>query len=372
MGAQQVPVIHDVIVVGAHIAGFSTLDGELTRAEFDDDADSWALTTRDGAKRRSRIVIARSPLVPWIPNLLGRNAFRGTAFHAATADPGFDPAGQRIAVIGADAEAGRLIDRVADRAAKVEVFAYPPRRFVGTTRRRWRRGQPKIPVISQPIDTVTGSGIRTRDGAHHDVDVIIYGTGFTVPDQLPEVLGTGGLTLRQVWRDGMQPYLSVAVHGFPNYFLTSGPDSRRYIAACLQLMDGQSRIEVRRSSQQTFNERVYLHSPKPGLSASAFDLSTSATRRNETYAGAATLTVGDTSRAIRVHLIGHVDPIDGQYHWQGTVFDQLPTDLLKRGRAVTLAIGQSSASARITEQTPQGTHSIAGVGVPPFAPQSRS
>jgi hypothetical protein len=40
---------------------------------------------------------------------------------------------------------------------------------------------------------------------------------------------------------------------------------------------------------------------------------------------------------------------------------------LTRARTVTLAVGDHSASARITEATPQGTHSIAGVGAPPFA-----
>jgi hypothetical protein len=30
-------------------------------------------------------------------------------------------------------------------------------------------------------------------------------------------------------------------------------------------------------------------------------------------------------------------------------------------------VGEHSASARIREETPQGTHSIAGVGAPPFA-----
>ncbi|SRX93841.1 putative monooxygenase [Mycobacterium tuberculosis H37Rv] [Mycobacterium shimoidei] len=354
----------DVVVVGAHIAGFPTLDGELTSAVFDDDADAWTLTTRGGDECRSQIVIARSPLVPWIPDLPGRNEFRGLAFHAAAPGPGFDPTGKRIAVIGADAEAGRLIERITGRAAKLEVFAYAPRRVVGTTRRR-RRRRPRISVTSEPIDSLTASGIRTRSGVHHEVDVIIYGTGFAVPDQLPALVGAGGITLPQAWRDGMEPYLGVAVHGFPNYFFVSGPDSERYVAACLQLMDGQSRIEVRRSSQQTFNERVYLHSPKPGAIASAFDVSNP--RPDGTYRGAATLTVADTSRAVRVHLIGHVDPIDGQYHWQGTVFD--PPDLLKPGRAVTLAIGNCSASARITEETPQGTHSIAGVGAPPFASQ---
>jgi hypothetical protein len=32
-----------------------------------------------------------------------------------------------------------------------------------------------------------------------------------------------------------------------------------------------------------------------------------------------------------------------------------------------VTIGECSASARITEQTPQGGHSIAGAGAPPFA-----
>jgi hypothetical protein len=34
---------------------------------------------------------------------------------------------------------------------------------------------------------------------------------------------------------------------------------------------------------------------------------------------------------------------------------------------VSLSVGALSASARIIEKTPQGTHSIAGVGAPPFS-----
>ena len=78
------------------------------------------------------------------------------------------------------------------------------------------------------------------------------------------------------------------------------------------------------------------------------------------------MTLAEVGHQVRVRLTGHVDPIDGQYHWQGTVFDQLPVDLT-RARTVTLAVGDHSASARIIEATPQGTHSIAGVGAPPFA-----
>ena len=38
-----------------------------------------------------------------------------------------------------------------------------------------------------------------------------------------------------------------------------------------------------------------------------------------TYDGAATLTLAGACHPVRVRLAGHLDPIDGQYHWQGTV-----------------------------------------------------
>jgi hypothetical protein len=72
-----------------------------------------------------------------------------------------------------------------------------------------------------------------------------------------------------------------------------------------------------------------------------------------------------------VRLAGHLDPIDGQYHWQGTVFGSssqpLPDEALKQARTATLTVGARSASARIIERTPWGTHTVAGVGAPPYA-----
>jgi hypothetical protein len=362
----------DVIVVGGGLAGFPTLDGDVISAVFDDHTDSWTLTTADGESRRARVVVARtSPLVPWIPDLFGRREFRGVSFHAAAPAADFDPAGQRIAVIGADAAAGQLIGRLTRSGGAVKVFTLPPRRFVRQTRRarRYLRRQPEL--VTSPISELTAAGVRTADGVHHDADAIVYGTGFSVRAGLPPdaLVGANGLTIQQAWTSGMEPYLGVALYGFPNYFTVDGPDcdaATRTVIDCLQLINGHSRIEVRRSSQQVFNERLHLHSPARRLAASAFDLSsTSGGVPDDTYAGPATLTSADICLPVRVLLSGHIDPIDGQYHWQGTVFDPLPVDL--RARAVTLTVGERGASARITEHTPQGTHSIAGVGVPPFA-----
>jgi hypothetical protein len=358
----------DVIVIGGDLAGFPTLDGNVISSVFDDDTDTWTLTTGDGATCRARVVVTRtSPLVPWTPDLFGRREFRGTSFPATTPAADFDPAGQRVAVIGADAAAGLLIGRLTRSGALVKVFPLPPRQVVRQTRRarHYLRRQPEF--VTSPIDELTAAGVRTADGVHHDADAIVYGTGFCVPPGLPDnaLVGVNGLTIQHAWTDGMEPYAGIALHGFPNYFIADSPAPRDVID-CLQLMNGHTRIEVRRSSQQVFNERLHLRPPSRRLAASAFDLSSSSGGvHDDTYAGPATLTSADLCQQVRVLLSGHVDPIDGQYHWQGTVFGSLPVDL--RARPVTLTVGDRSASGRITEETPQGTHSIAGVGAPPFA-----
>jgi cation diffusion facilitator CzcD-associated flavoprotein CzcO len=228
----------------------------------------------------------------------------------------------------------------------------------------------RIQVITSPIEEVTPVGVRTADGVHHDADAVVYGTGFAVPAGLPHdiLVGARGVSIHQAWVDGAEPYLGVALHGFPNYFTVSGPDfgaAMRYVVECLQLMGRHSRIEVRRSAQSVFNERVHLCQPSLHLDASAFDISSFGDADGETYEGPATLTTTNICAQVRVLLAGHIEPIDGQYHWQGTVFDRLPVELV-RARTMTLTVGEHSAPARITEETPQGTHSIAGVGAPPF------
>lgn len=369
--------------------GHLLLGRKVISSVFDDGAETWTLKTREGESYRGRVVIAAyGPMhVPWIPDLAGRNDFRGTSFHSAAWDPGFDSTGKRIAVVGGDATTGQFIDRLVASAASVKVFGLPPRRIVPvlparrTRARRWLRGhvlgtqpRPTPELVRSPIDTVTTSGIRTCDGVDNDVDAIIYATGFSIPGSLPDqtLVGTRGLTIRQAWRDGMEPYAGLAMHGFPNYFLISGPDHEaqaRYAVECVRLMNrtGSTRIEVRRSSQHVFNERVHLRRPPHHPPAHAFDLSPGAGVEVETYDGPATLTIADACRQVRVRLAGHLDPIDGQYHWQGIIFNQLSTDILKPSREVTLAVGERSAVGRITEQTPWGTCSIVGVGAPPFA-----
>ena len=366
---------------------------EVLSSRFDDDTDTWLLTTADGEIFRARVVIAayRPVQIPWLPDIVGRNDFLGESFHAAAWDPDFDPSGKRIAVVGADAAGGHHIGRLIEAAASVTVFAHSPRRVVtevplwSTRAKRWLRRhtrpaaeRPSIVLAGSAIEAVTPSGIHTGDGADHRVDAIIYGTGFSIPDRISDetLVGAHGLTIRQAWDDGMEPFFGVALHGFPNYFFITGPDAgaqARYVVECLKLMKRttSSRIEVRGSSQRVFSERAQLKPAQPPPVASAFELSSSTPGDDGTYDGAATLEIAGIRHPVRVRLAGHLDPIDGHYHWQGTVFSPLsqplPDEALKQPRTATLTVGGRSAPARIVEQTPWGTHTVAGVGDPPYA-----
>jgi hypothetical protein len=179
------------------------------------------------------------------------------------------------------------------------------------------------------------------------------------------------------------PYLGVAVHGVPNYFMvteTGAVAGARldYIAECLKLMrrTASTRIEVLYSSQRMFHDRsrdkpvhadVSYWRRMRKLAPTAFDLRSGIGIDDELYDGAATIRVGDGEHLVRVRLSGRLDPIDGRYHWQGTVFDALPDEVLKQSPSVTVTISDRAAEGRITERTSQGGYSVVGVGAPPYA-----
>ena len=82
-------------------------------------------------------------------------------------------------------------------------------------------------VRESPIVEFTPEGIRTT-AKLHEFDMIIFATGFDVfTGSLfkPDIIGRGGITLKQKWADGPVTHLGVGVSDFPNMFIVVGPGS---------------------------------------------------------------------------------------------------------------------------------------------------
>jgi len=85
-----------------------------------------------------------------------------------------------------------------------------------------------VDVRSDPIDTVTETGLKLKSGAAFELDAIVFATGFdAMTGALNEidVRTTDGEVLREHWAGGPLTYLGLMVAGLPNMFIVTGPGS---------------------------------------------------------------------------------------------------------------------------------------------------
>ncbi|KAM3414351.1 hypothetical protein BST61_g10997 [Cercospora zeina] len=76
------------------------------------------------------------------------------------------------------------------------------------------------------IERITESGVVLRTGEEIELDVLIYATGFdavTGPFRKVDFRGVDGVTLEEVWKDGLQTFLGLFMKGFPNMCTVLGP-----------------------------------------------------------------------------------------------------------------------------------------------------
>jgi cation diffusion facilitator CzcD-associated flavoprotein CzcO len=131
-----------------------------------------------------------------------------------------------------------------------------------------------VALVTDGIERIERDGIRTRDGRHHPLDVIIFATGFAVGlARAPfPVTGLGGRTLDEAWRDGAVAYKGMCVAGFPNWFTIMGPNtgpghtsvlvySESQIAYILQAIgrmraEGIRYLSIRQEVQDAYNAGI--------------------------------------------------------------------------------------------------------------------
>ena len=84
-----------------------------------------------------------------------------------------------------------------------------------------------VDVRSDPIETIEPHGLKTR-GRSYQFDSLILATGFdamTGPLLRIDIRGRDGVDFGDWWAHGPRNYLGVAVAGFPNFFVITGPGS---------------------------------------------------------------------------------------------------------------------------------------------------
>ena len=95
----------------------------VDRMDWDEEAGCWHIATGSGGYLARAVVSAGGALhLPSYPDIPGRTAFSGTAFHSVRWDHGADLTGKQVAVIGTGASAIQFIPEIADRPARLRVF----------------------------------------------------------------------------------------------------------------------------------------------------------------------------------------------------------------------------------------------------------
>ncbi|MET8700042.1 NAD(P)/FAD-dependent oxidoreductase [Kitasatospora sp. NPDC004723] len=312
--------------IGPHLR----LGEEVVEARFV--AGEWRVLTARGVESRWDFLIAATGLLvqPALPELEGRNAYRGVAMHSAQWESGVDVRGKRVAIIGTGATGTQMTCALAEETEHLYlfqrtaqwVFPKPARRYSVTTKglhrlvpgfsrladRFWRVAfqgtisaaavsagwqrrliggicrlslrqvrskelrrlltpvddpmckrlvaasgfyravqQQNVTVVGEEIERITERGILTRDGREREVDVMVFATGFRADTFMRSVnvVGRAGRTIEDVWSDGPRAYRTVALPGFPNFFMMVGPNSPFSSESVMRIAETQSDYVLR-------------------------------------------------------------------------------------------------------------------------------
>lgn len=87
--------------------------------------------------------------------------------------------------------------------------------------------KPNVRLVTNRIEEITKGGISTEHGKHHDLDTIIYATGFDIVKSVNsfKMTGAGGMSYADVTGDAPAAMNGVVVPNFPNFFILNGPNT---------------------------------------------------------------------------------------------------------------------------------------------------
>ncbi len=85
---------------------------------------------------------------------------------------------------------------------------------------------PQSELVAEGIERIEARGVRTEDGTLHELDVLVYATGFRADQFMRpmEITGINGVDLEGAWEVRPSAYLAISMPDFPNFFMLNGPN----------------------------------------------------------------------------------------------------------------------------------------------------
>ena len=202
---------------------------------------------------------------------------------AAKVDPDWEPQARSVSVLN-DMVRQMLTTYIetefADQPELLEhvVPTYPPgAKRVIRDDGIWARtlAQEQVHLVTDDIVEITADGVVTADGTLHDVDVIIYGTGFHASKFLTpmQLIGRDGADLHRDLDGDARAYLGITIPNFPNLFCLYGPNTNivvngsiiyfsecevQYALGCIRLLleGGHDAMDCRAGVHDDYNARI--------------------------------------------------------------------------------------------------------------------
>lgn len=107
-----------------------------------------------------------------------------------------------------------------------------------------------VTLEDQAITRVESNGVVTVDGTLHEVDIIVWATGFesTGWQEHVPVRGVGGLDLADAWKKEPKTLLGVVAHHFPNMYFAYGPNTNLGHGPVTYMLERQAEFFARMMS----------------------------------------------------------------------------------------------------------------------------
>ena len=130
--------------------------------------------------------------------------------------------------------------------------------------------RPNVELVTDAIARIGPEGVVTADGSLHEVDCIIWATGFQTNEFMfpMKITGRGGAELDEQWSGGAHAHLGMTVPAFPNMFVMYGPNTNTSGGSIIFYLETQAAY-IRQALQQLIRREAGAIEVRPEVEAAS-------------------------------------------------------------------------------------------------------